>query len=197
MLEIKVGQTVDIVVEQGVIKASSIQDIFDGRIVLVQILPPLSKHYIGKTVLITYLVREEQCLRRGFRAKIVEMREGYTTAGRGFPAIIVSNISESEPCNLRIHERHLPEPEVKIHSGADYLEIINISDDGAHLVRPAGKRSTLRVDDLILLTIQNGKGHCEREARIVRLWHTKGTEGPEHLAIIFISPEKTSNSSLD
>jgi hypothetical protein len=188
--EIRIGQTVDIVVERGVIKASSIQDIFDGRIVLVQIIPPLSKSYIGKTVLITYLVREGQSMRRGFRAKIVEMREGYVTAGRGFPAIIVNTISESELCNLRVHERHQPELEIEIHIGADCLEIINISDSGAHVVRSAGKRSTLKVDDMVLLTIRNGKEQCDRQAMIIRLWHTKGTEGPEHLAVIFTPPEK-------
>jgi hypothetical protein len=183
--EIKIGQTVDIIIEHGVIKPSSIQDIVDDRIVLLQIAPPLPKSYIDKTILITYLTREDRHIRRCFRGRIVGIREGYVTVGRGFPVIIVTNISQSEVCDLRVHERHRPQPEMKILFGADYLEVIDISNSGAHLVRTAGKRSILKVADTILLTIQTGTEQSERHARIIRQWHTKGETGPEHLAVIF------------
>jgi hypothetical protein len=183
--EIKIGQTVDIVLEHGVIKPSSIQDMMDDRIVLLQISPPLPISYIDKTILISYLTREDRHVRRCFRARIVEIREGYVTVGRGFPVIIVTNISPSEVFDLRVYERHQPQSEIKIQFGADYLEFIDISTSGAHLVRPAGKRSILKVGDTILLTIQSGAEQYDRQAMIIRQWHTKGTSGPEHLAVIF------------
>ena len=185
MPEIKIGQAVDIVVEHGVIRPSSIQDILDDRIVFLQIAPPLLPSYIGKTILITYLTREDRLIRRCFRARVVEIREGYVTVGRGFPVIIVTNISPSEECDLRVHERHQPQQAMKILLGTDYLEFIDISASGAHLVRTAGTRPNLKVDDTILLTFQDSVEEYQRRARIIRQWHTRGTSGPEHLAVIF------------
>jgi hypothetical protein len=185
--EIKVGQAVDIVVEHGVIRPSSVQDILDNRMVLLQIVPPLSDSHIDKTILITYLTREDRHIRRCFRAKVVETREGYVTVGRGFPVIIVERISPDDVCDLRTHERHQPHPEMKIMIGADYLEVIDISASGAHLVRTVGKKSILPAGDTILLTIQNGAEQYDRPARIIRRWHSWGTDGSEHLAIIFMA----------
>lgn len=187
MPEIKIGQAVDIVVEHGMIKPSSIQDISDGRIVLLQITPPLSDSYIDKTILITYLSGENRQVRRCFRARIMDIREGYVTVGRGFPVIIVTRISPSEACDLRVHKRHGPPPEMKIMLGSDYLEVIDISTGGAHLIRSAGEKPILKVDNIILLTIQNNTGQCTRHARILRQWHSKGADGPEHLAVVFIT----------
>jgi hypothetical protein len=183
--EIRIGQTVDIVLEQGVIKPSFIQDMMDDRIVLLQISPPLPDSYIDKTILVTYLTREDRHVRRCFRARIVEIREGYVTVGRGFPVIIVASVSPSELFDLRVHERHQPQLEMKIRLGADYLEFIDISTNGAHLVRSAGRKTILKAGDTILLTLQNGTEQYNRQARIIRQWHTKGTSGPEHLAVIF------------
>ncbi len=187
MPEIKIGQPVDIVVEHGVIRSSSVQDILEDRIVLLQIAPPLPDSYIDKTIIVTYLTLADRRIRRGFRARIVEMREGYVTVGRGFPVIIVERVSPCDVCDLRVHERRRPQPEMKIKLGDDCLEIVDISVSGAHLVRAAGKRVILKVDDTILLTIQNGADKNDRQARIIRLWHSKGADGPEHLAVIFTS----------
>jgi hypothetical protein len=183
--EIKIGQAVDIVVEHGVVRLSSVRDMVDDRIVLLQITPPLSDSSIDKTILITYLDVENRCVRRCFRARIVEIREGYVTVGRGFPAIIVTRISPSEVCDLRIHERRQPQPAMKIKFEADDLEIVDLSAGGAHLVRNTGRRSILKVDDTILLNIQNGTEQRNRYAKIIRQWHSKGANGPEHLAVIF------------
>jgi hypothetical protein len=189
--EIEIGQTVNIVLEHGVIKPSSIQDILNDRIVLLQISPPLSDSYIDKNILVTYLTKEDRHVRRCFQARIIEMREGYVTVGRGFPVIIVTDISPSEVFDFRLHERQQPQPAIKIRWGADYLEIIDISIGGAHLVRAAGKRSILKVDETILLTIESSAEQYDRQARIIRQWHTKGTNGPEHLAVIFTTEKST------
>ena len=180
MPEINIGQAVDIVVEKGVIRPSFVQDILDDRIVLLQITPPLCGSYIDKTILVTYLTAEDRRVRQGFRARIVETREGYVT-------IIVERISPCEGCDLRVHERHRPRPEMKIKLGDDYLEIVDISISGAHLVRTPGKGPILKVDDTILLTVQNVTDIKRRSARIIRQWHSKGADGPEHLAVIFLT----------
>ncbi len=185
MPEIKIGQTVDIVLEQGTIKQSSIQDIVGDRIVLLQIAPPLPNSYVDKTIFITYVTGEDRRVRRRFQARIVGIREGYVTVGRGFPVIIVTQISQSEVYDLRVHQRYPHPLEMKILYAADYLECIDISKSGAHLVRSAGQRSILKVGDVILLTIQSGTEQYDRQARIIRHWHTKGANGPEHLAVIF------------
>ena len=119
------------------------------------------------------------------------MREGYVTVGRGFPVIIVTDISPSEEFDLRVHERYQPQPEIKIRFGADYLEVIDISTSGAHIVRSAGKRSILRAGDTILLNIQKGTEQYDKQARIIRQWHTKGANGPEHLAVTFTTEKLT------
>jgi hypothetical protein len=187
--EIRLGLALDIVVEHGVIRSSFVQDILDDRIVLLQIVPPLSDSHIDKTILVTYLTAEDRHVRQCFRARVVETREGYVTVGRGFPVIIVERISPDEVCDLRIHERHQPQTEMKVKLGDECLEIIDISAGGAHLVRATGKRAILKVDDTILLTIKNGEQQYDRDARIVRQWHSKGADGPEDLAVIF-TPEK-------
>jgi hypothetical protein len=185
--EIKIGQAVDIVVEQGVIRPSSVQDIGEDGIVLLQIVPPLPDSFIGKIILVTYITAENRHVRRGFRARIVETREGYVTVGRGFPVIIVEPISPCEGCDLREHERHRPQPAMKIKLGDDSLEIIDISVGGAHLVRTPGKGPILKAGDTILLTVQNGTDINQRYARIIRQWHSRGTNGPEHLAVNFLA----------
>ena len=187
MLEIKVGQAVDIVLEQGVIKPSSIQDFIDERIILLQTVPPLADSCINKTILITYITRDDRQVRMGFPAMIIEMREGYVTVGRGFPAIIVKPLSASAVCDLRAHARQVPRPEMTVELGAEDLAIIDFSEDSAHLVRTPGMKVTLKVEDIICLTIQSGQGKYLRQAKIVRQWHTKGIAGPEHLAVIFIT----------
>lgn len=186
MPEVKTGQSVNIVVEQGVIRLSSVQDILENRIVLLQIVPPLSDNHIGKIILVTYLTPENRCVRRSFKARIVEIREGYVTVGRGFPAIIVEPVSSSEVCDLRIHERYRPQTSLKITSGDDSFEIVDLSISGAHLVRPAGRIPILKVDDIILLTIHEGSTKNDRHARIVRQWHTRAENGPEHFAVAFL-----------
>ena len=185
MPEIKIGQPVDIVIEHGVIKPSSVQDILEDRIVLLQIVPPLPESCINKTILVTYLSSENRSDRRCFEARIIEIREGYVTVGRGFPAIIVERIPPDVTCDLRVHKRQQPQPTMKIMLGDDCLEIVNISISGAHLVRTAGKRVILNVGDTILLTVQDGADISYRYARIIRQWHSKGTDGPEHLAVVF------------
>lgn len=187
MTEIKTGQAVDIVVEKGIIRRSFIQDIVDGKIILLQITPPLSALTIGKTILVTYLPADNRCTRLSFQARIVECREGYVTVGRGFPVIIAESISPIEPCDLRAYERHQPEPMMKVMFESDNLEIIDISDTGAHLVRSTSKKPPLKLNDAIPLTIQrNVEIYCRR-AKIVRQWHTRGKSGPEHLAVIFVT----------
>lgn len=186
MPEIKIGQSVDIVVEHGVIRLSSVQDILENRIVLLQVVPALTDGYIGKTILITYLTPENRRVRRSFQARIVEIREGYVTVGRGFPAIIAERISPDDVCDLRVYERHRPQPAVKISLGDDHFEIVDISISGAHLIRATGKRPILKVDDTILLTIQDGSDKNDRYARIIRQWHSRGANGPEHLAVFFL-----------
>jgi hypothetical protein len=188
---IKVGQATDIVLEHGIIKPSFIQDIVDDRIVLLQTVPPLTDGYINKTILITYITSEDRQVRMGFQAMIVELREGYVTVGRGFPAIIVKPLSASEVCELRANKRQLPTQEMIIKLGADDLEIINISEGDAHLVRNTGIRSLLKIDDIIFLVMQSGQEKYARQARIIRQWHTKGIEGPEHLAVKFITKKLT------
>jgi hypothetical protein len=188
--EIKIGQAVDVIVEHGLIKASFVQDILDDRIVLLQITPPLPGSYINKTIPVTYLTKEDRHVRRCFQARITEIREGYITVGRGFPVIIVKRLSPDEVCDLRTHQRRQPNPEMKIMIGAEYLEITDISPSGAHLVRTAGKKSILRVSDTIILTIQNGADQYDRPARILRRWHSRGADGPEHLAIKFMAEKK-------
>ncbi|MEN6375680.1 MAG: hypothetical protein ABFD75_13005 [Smithella sp.] len=190
MPEIKIGQPVDIVIEHGVIKPSSVQDILEDRIVLLQIVPPLPESCINKTILVTYLPLENRCPRRCFEARIIEIREGYVTVGRGFPAIIVERIPPDVTCDLRVDKRQQPQPTMKIMLGDDCLEIVNISSSGAHLVRTAGKRVILNVEDTILLTVQDSTDISYRYARIIRQWHSKGADGPEHLAVVFTA-EKT------
>jgi len=189
--EINIGQAVDIVVKQGVIRASFIQDILEDRIVLLQIVPPLPDSFINKTILVTYLTTEDRQVRRCFQVRVVETREGYVTIGRGFPVIIVERISASEVCDLREHARHRPQPMMQIKLGDDCLEVSDISVGGAHLIRTTGKEMLLKVDDTIRLTIQNGVDKYERDARIIRQWHSRGTDGPEHLAVIFTSEKLT------
>ena len=175
----------DIVVKHSVIRQSFVQDVLENRIVLLQITPPLPDSYIDKTILVTYLTAENRYVRRGFRARIAEIREGYVTVGRGFPVIIVERISPADVCDLRVHERRNPQPDMTIKLGDDCLEIVDISISGAHLIRTTGKRAILKVDDTILLTVQNGTDINYKYARIIRQWHSKGADGPEHLAVIF------------
>jgi len=190
--EINIGQAVDIVVKQGMIRASFVQDILvDDRIVLLQIVPPLPASFIDGTILVTYLTAENRHVRRCFRARVVETREGYKTLGRGFPVIIIERISPSDVCDLREHARHRPQPMMQIKLGDDCLEIIDISISGAHLVRTTGKGAILKVDDMIRLTIQNGADEYDKQARIIRQWHSRGADGPEHLAVIFTSEKLT------
>lgn len=186
MPEVKIGQSVDIVVEQGLIRLSSVQDILEKRIVLLQLVPPLSKSYIGKIILVTYLTPEDRCVRRSFKAKIVELREGYVTVGRGFPVIIAEPVSSSDICDLRVHTRYRPQPSLKIILDGESLDIVDISLTGVHFIRSARKESILKVDDTILLTFHDGPDIYERYAKIIRQWHTKAANGPEHFAVAFL-----------
>ena len=114
----------------------------------------------------------------------------------GFPAIIVERIPPDVTCDLRVDKRQQPQPTMKITLGDDCLEIVNISSSGAHLVRTAGKRVSLNVGDTILLTVQDDADISYRYARIIRQWHSKGADGPEHLAVVFTAEKKQSGNSL-
>jgi hypothetical protein len=127
----------------------------------------------------------------GFPAMVIEMREGYVTVGRGFPAIIVKPLAASAVCDLRAYTRHVPRPEMTVKMGVEDLEIIDISEGSAHFVRTTKMKATLKADDIICLIIQSGREKNLRQAKIVRQWHTKGITGPEHLAVTFITEKLT------
>ena len=182
--ELQRGRAVDIVIAGKVVKPSFVQDLAEDRIVLLQTTPPRNGHYLDREILITYLVRNGTCTRFGFRGRVTQLCEGYMTVGRGFPAIVVERISETSPCDLRMHRRTAP-PHVELWIGKEKLDVVDISSGGSHVVREAGIDAP-NTQDVITLTVRKGTTCIQRRARLLRRWHTKGRGGPEHLALKFL-----------
>jgi hypothetical protein len=184
--EIVPGLPVDVVINTNVMRSSIIQDIREDRLVLLQIFPPLDRRFLHKLILVTYVKEDSDRMRYGFLADVVELREGYVINGRGFPAIIMRRLTGVEKCDLRSHQRIKPKRRIEVMLDNEGLEVVDISRGGVHFIRKAGKRSSVSVGDIICLTMNVGIESLQRDARIVRQWHTKGSDGPEHVAVSFL-----------
>ncbi|MDY0043441.1 MAG: PilZ domain-containing protein [Syntrophales bacterium] len=183
---LKPGLPIDVIIGKNKIRKSSVQDLKEDVIVILQTFPPLDSASLEKNLFITYPVNEKDVSRIGFWAQIVELREGYTTCGRGFPAVLVRRLSKNIPCDLRAYARFSPKHCLEVRFGDEMLEVVNISRGGAHLVRRPGAIPPIGWGDTIPLEISAGRTLISSNAKIVRLWHTKGSFGPEHLAVKFL-----------
>lgn len=180
------GLAIDVVFDTGRVGRSFLQDVDGDRLVLLQTSPPLDMHYLHRHIRITFLDRDKGLSRYGFWAEIVELREGYVTRGRGFPAIIARKMTEIVPCELRVHQRIRPGPSLQVRLAAESLEVVNISQGGAQLVRGPGRMPPISPEDIIILTVERGDALVFRSSRVIRLWHTKGSSGPQHFAVKFL-----------
>ncbi len=183
---VKPGLSVEVVLDAGRIGRSFLQDVNDDRLVLLQTRPPLDGRYVHKRILITFFDAGRDFSRYGFWAEIDELREGYITRGRGFPAILVRRITESAPCDLRKYQRIKPCQDLQVRLAGETLEVVNISRGGAQLVRKPCSMPILGPEDIIILTVERGDAIVFRSSRVIRLWHTKGSSGPQHFAVEFV-----------
>ena len=183
---VKPGLAVEVVLDAGRIGRSFLQDVNDDRLVLLQTRPPLDGRYVHRRILITFLDTGKNLSRYGFWAEITELREGYITRGRGFPAILVRRITESTPCDLRQYQRVAPCQDLQVRLAGETLEVVNISRGGAQLVRKPGSTPVLGPEDITILTLERGDAIVFRSSRVIRLWHTKGSSGPQHVAVKFL-----------
>ncbi|MBN2284074.1 MAG: hypothetical protein JXO48_09315 [Deltaproteobacteria bacterium] len=181
-----VDLAVDIMVEGRSIRNSFIREICGDTIVLVQTFPPFDERHIGTVILVTYVTQQHECRRYGFNAEILEVREGYETVGRGFPAIVARKISGIFEHDLRAHKRTVSPAGLRILLGGASWDIVDISMEGTHIVGKSREAGLIHTGDTLFLTLEINALRIQREARVMRIWHTKGARGPTHLALTFL-----------
>lgn len=186
MKELEINCAVDVVLDTGGVKGSFVLDVTNKTIVLLQTFPPLDRSFLNKPVLITYVTRDKKMGRYGFLAEIAELREGYETKGRGVPAIITKRLSDSENCELRSYPRIKPTPHFEVLLNKEYVEVVDISAGGIHIVQRPGEMSSTEINDIVCIEIEVGDTSIRTDAKVLRKWKTKGLNGPEHLALKFL-----------
>ena len=107
---VKIVTDMDCIRERICVHNSVMYDRKDTRIILAQTEPPLDRSMVGTSVVITYLIREdEEATRYGFPAVIESFFDDYRlTSSEPVEALVVTMTGETKPYNIRMFYRVSP-----------------------------------------------------------------------------------------
>jgi hypothetical protein len=139
--ELKIGSRVDIVFENEIMKSgahymkASVYDCEAGKITISQTSPALSRNFLGRRIMVTFLVNvERRILRFGFPAKLVDLITDYKIASsNNVDALIIEQFKEPELVDFRLYFRVTPylQSNISLVWKENKVNLIDISLGGA------------------------------------------------------------------
>lgn len=144
--ELKIGTTIDIVFENEINKSNAhymkalVYDLESNNIIISQTSPPLSRHFLKRRILVTFLANvEKRVLRFGFSARLIDLNTNYQIASnKSVEALIINKIEKPSQVDFRMHFRVKPpsQSSVNLFFQEEKINLINISLGGAKFTYP-------------------------------------------------------------
>jgi hypothetical protein len=180
-------RTVDLILNPGAIRRAAVLAIPDDCIILSNQRRTLGTLNVSSPAILTYLSEKMPFKRYGFDITITSIPDGYVLADRTIPAVAAVQVSPARKMDLRAFPRIQAEG-LCLFLGEEELDIMDISAGGAHLIRKNKGHINAKVGDLLPLRLERRHDIIMREAKILRLWSSRGIHGCDHLAVKFVRP---------
>ncbi|MBN2255606.1 MAG: hypothetical protein JW736_07855 [Deltaproteobacteria bacterium] len=182
---------VDYIKEKIDVRRSLIYDVIDDNIILSQTSPPVSSHYVGTRVVVTYLVRKDnEYIRYGYEGTVAEIIRNYRlTSSEKVSAFVVRIKGYPARFNVRMHFRVRPGSAsgLTLTISGEKMAIIDISIGGAKVTHRMNMNIETKTRVRGILCIDSDEYTVE--ALVLRKWRqeqSKRRQGIEYLAIRFM-----------
>jgi hypothetical protein len=144
--ELKAGMPLDIVFENEANQPNAhylkavIYDYDKSFITISQTSPALTKHFLNRRILITFLVNiESRILRFGFSGQLMDLISHYAMASeKTAEALLIKKLSEAEPTDFRMYFRIKPpsNADLCLFLAEQKVSLLDISIGGAKFTYP-------------------------------------------------------------
>ena len=203
--EIRPGLKVDIVVatdyrkEISDVRSAVVYDVEDKKIILSQPNPSLTRFYLNRGLVLTYLIdRQENPIRVGVFCKLTDIIPYALASLNKVHAIVLMVKSGAELQNLRMHFRVRPSSDqnMMIFFEGKPMSIIDISIGGAMLSHNAFTGA--KHNDMANLLMFIDGERFEIESKIVRTWSPYMDKKPdqEYITVQFLKLDRRLNYLL-
>ncbi|MGV8057436.1 MAG: PilZ domain-containing protein [Smithellaceae bacterium] len=181
MPELKIGTTIDIVFENEINKSNAhymralVYDYEGYNITISQTSPPLSRHFLNRRIMVTFLANaKKRVLRFGFSARLIDLITDYQiSSNKNVEALILKQYDTPEQVDFRMHFRVKPpsQSNLSLFLKEEKINLIDISIGGAKFTYP--KSSSFRYGDEVKfkLTIDSTVFEVKARVRNVSLPH--------------------------
>jgi len=170
-LNIRVVTDIDVTRETISVKASTIYEVANDRIIIAQIEPPIARPH-GE-ITITYLTRENGFLeRRVFPAEVAALVDYDVDEAHRVKAVVADKTGDPRPFSVRMFHRVEPteESDIEMHVFQHRLKIQDISLRGAGFSHD--RALSIETGQVIDICLEIGGVSYDLEARITRTWPT-------------------------
>jgi hypothetical protein len=172
-MNIGVVTDIDLTKEIIHVKASSIYDIDGTTITIAQSSPPIGQSHISKSVMITFVKKEDSThVRYGFPARLAQVIDYELSEGNKVKAIIAEREGDTRPYSIRMFYRVEPLAESGLRLFVDGVEmkILDISLGGVMFCHDGSLK--LDPDRIQEIFIDIGERTFSLHARICRTWES-------------------------
>ncbi len=170
---IKIVIDIDARRERIYVRDSSVHEKAEnGNIIIAQTDPPITRSMLGKSVIVTYLVRgKDEPVRYGFPARIIRLVDAYKlTGGHTARALEVVKTRKPAPYSIRMFYRVTPTEKsgLRLFINDNKVNIIDISLGGAKFSHD--KKTYFDIRRIVQATLDIAGTVYKFEAMILRSW---------------------------
>jgi hypothetical protein len=172
--ELKVGTNVDIVFENELMKSDAhymkalVYDCAGSKITTSQTSPALDRHFLGRRIIVTFLVKmERRILRYGFPAKLTDLISNYRIASNNnVDALVIEQLAKPKQVDFRMYFRVKTSlsSNISLAVKEGRVNLVDISLGGAKFTCP--KHYLLRPADVIKINLSIGQTGFSLMARV-------------------------------
>jgi hypothetical protein len=207
LTDIKPGMSVNIVthVDMGKeitdVRNAMVYDVEGARIILSQTSPPFTKHYVGKEITVTCLIKKKDSLSRiGFSGKIDTILDDYKLySTKTVQAVSVMRQSVLSTYDIRMHYRVKPKSDsgISLFIGDERASLIDISLGGARFCH--AKDNPVEGGTIIQIILALDGQKFDVDAKVVNVWHpydANKRRDLEYVSVHFLKLDKTCSHLL-
>ena len=144
--ELKIGTRIDLVFENEINTSNAhymkalVYDYENGNIIISQTSPGLSRHFLNRRILVTFLGNvETRVLRFGLSARLIDLIANYQIASsNNVEALVLKPYGKPDLVDFRMHFRIKPpsQSDINIFFKEEKINLIDISIGGAKFAYP-------------------------------------------------------------
>lgn len=172
--ELKIGTHIDIVFENEINTSNAhymkalVYDYKNGHIIISQTSPALTRHFLNRRILVTFLGNvEKRVLRFGLSARLIDLITDYQiSSNNSVEALILKPLGKPDLVDFRMHFRIKPpsQSEISLFFKGEKINLIDISIGGAKFAYP--KSNLFLYGNTIRLKLVVGPTEFDIEARV-------------------------------